>query len=862
MSAEAFSVPTAKPGRFGLSLILRLAFRDLRLGWSGFAIFIACIALGVAAIAGIGSLAGALEEGLSRQGQVILGGDISLRLVHRQANDEQRSFMAGIGAVSEVATLRAMSRRPNGKRSALVRLKAVDERYPLYGSVSLKAQGKALPVSILKQPGVLAVEPLLLQRLEMKVGDVLKLGGAELKIVGVLEREPDALAGRPAFGPRILMSLENLEATGLVQPGSLIRWHYRIALGDRSGASIKELKDLSKRVEKRFPDAGFTIHDSRNPSPSVRRVAGHLSQFLTLVGITTLMIGGIGVANAISAYLARKRPVIAAFKCLGASGSAIFRIYLTEVLVLAGAGTLIGLGLGALLPLGVAAMGAGALPVQLALEPQPFALVLASFYGLLTALMFVFWPLGQARDVSAGLLLRQMVSSETVRPGMVYLGFSVLCALALSVIAILSSHAKLLAALACAGLVVVFLLFLGLGVLIERIARAMPRPQRTVLSLARTSLSGPGGLARPIALSLGASLSLLCAVSLVTASLQTEFSSTIPSEAPSYFVLDVGKDQIGKLETIVRAHEPETQIGHAPMLRGRIVRLNGKNPADIKPAPGTEWVLHGDRGLSYSATLPEGSLLVKGAWWDENYDGPPLVSIEGEIAKGLGLAIGDSITVNVLGRNVKAKIFNTRKVDWDSLAINFVLVFSPNTLSQAPANLLVTLTLPEETRAKLEGPMIQELSDAMPDITALRVRDAINAFREIAEKVMAAIRAAGGVTLLAGAIVLAGALTTAHGRRIRETVIFKTLGATRRRILTAHLIEYGVLALITGIFSAMLGTLGAYLVVIFAMDSAFTFSVQAVLWPVALAMGLVLIFGTAATWRVLGAKTVSYLRGN
>ena len=862
MTTGARAGHTSPPGRYGAALILRLAFRDLRLGWSGFAIFIACIALGVAAIAGIGSLAGALEEGLSRQGQVILGGDISLRLVHRQASDEQRAFMAEAGTVSEVATLRAMARRLEGKRSALVRLKAVDQRYPLFGDVALNARGKPLPVSILSQPNVLAVEPLLLQRLEMEVGDVLKIGGAELKIVAELTREPDRLGGRPVFGPRVLMSLENLQATGLVQPGSLIRWHYRISLHDRKGASAERLKDLSARVEKRFPDAGFTIHDSRNPSPNVRRVAGHLTQFLTLVGITTLMIGGIGVANAISSYLARKRPVIAAFKCLGASGSLIFRIYLTEVLMLAGAGTVLGLGLGALLPLGVAAMGAGALPVRLALEPQPFALLLASIYGLLTALMFVFWPLGQARDVSAGLLMRQMVSSERSRPRMKYVALSALCALVLVAIAIASSQATLLAALACAALASVFVLFLGLGVLIERVARAMPRSSHTALSLARASLSGPGGLARPVALSLGASLSLLCAVSLVNASLQEEFATKLPSQAPSYFVLDVGKEQIGKLESIVRRHEPETIISRAPMLRGRIVRLNGKRPSEIKTAHGTEWVLHGDRGLSYSTTLPEGSELVKGDWWDEDYDGPPLVSFEGEIAEGLGLKIGDSITVNVLGRNVKAKISNFRKVDWDSLAINFVMVFSPNTLSNAPANFLVTLTLPEETRAKREGPMIQDISDTMPNVTALRVRDAINAIREIAEKVVAAIRAAGGVTLLAGAIVLAGALMTAHRRRIRETVIFKTLGAMRRRILAAHLIEYGVLAVVTGIFAAMLGTLGAYLVVVYAMDAAFTFSALAILWSVALAVGLVLIFGTVATWRVLGAGTVSYLRGN
>jgi len=859
MSSEAIPAQARSIRGFSLPLVLRLALRDLRVGWAGFAIFVACIALGVAAIAGVGSLAGALEQGLARQGQAILGGDISLRLVHRQANAEQRGYMSRLGTVSEIATLRAMARTTGTDQAAMIRLKAVDERYPLYGSTQMAANAQAVPVSQLKAPGTIAVEPLLLERLKLKVGDTLRIGASQMKIIAGIMKEPDQLAGRPTFGPRVLMSKENLEATGLIQPGSLIRWTYRIAVPNPD-APETSLAALKKGVEERFPDAGFTIRDRRNPSPSVQRVAKRLSQFLTLVGITTLMIGGIGVANAIAAYLARKRPVIAAFKCLGASSGMIFRIYLTEVLVLAGLGTLIGLGLGALMPLGVAAIGAGALPIELALEPQPLALILASIYGILTALMFVIWPWGQARDLPAAMLLRQTVSSEHSRPRNRYIALSVFCGLTLTGVAVASAQTKFLAALACAGLLAVFCLFLGLGWLIERIARKVSRPRNASLALARASLASPGGLARPVALSLGASLTLLSAVALVNASLQQEFATSIPSKAPSYFVLDVAKDQIGQLGSIVHRHEPETEIGSAPMLRGRIVRLGDKRPSEIKAAPGTEWVLNGDRGLSYSDVLPEGSKLVKGAWWAKNYSGEPLVSFEGEIAEGLGLKIGDSVTVNILGRNVTAKIHNFRKVDWDSLAINFVMVFSPNTLEKAPHNLLATLTLPEKSRVAKEGPMIQELSRTFPNITSMRVRDAVNAFREIAEKVMAAIQASGGVTLLGGAIVLAGALTTAHRRRIRDAVIFKTLGATRKRLVLAHLAEYGILALITGIFAAALGTLGAFLVVKFAMDAEFTFSPLAVLSAIGISTGLVMAFGAWATWRILGAGTAAHLR--
>ncbi|MGI9385518.1 MAG: ABC transporter permease, partial [Methyloligellaceae bacterium] len=375
------------------------------------------------------------------------------------------------------------------------------------------------------------------------------------------------------------------------------------------------------------------------------------------------------------------------------------------------------------------------------------------------------------------------------------------------------------------------------------------------------SLAGPGALARTVPLSLGASLRLLAAVSLVNASLIAEFESGLPENAPSYFVLDIGKNDVDRFSAIVRDRVPEARLEHAPMLRGRIVSLKGV-PADrIKASPDVSWVLNGDRGLTFAKTLPEASTLVEGKWWPENYEGPPLVSIEAEIAYGFGLQIGDMIAVNVLGRKLEAKIANLRTVDWDSLAINFVLVFSPNALEKAPYNRLATLTLPPEVSSDREGRLVQALAETFPSTTAIRVRDAIDAFRGIVAQVMLAVRAAGGLTLLVGAIVLGGALATSHRRRIRDAVIFKTLGATRRQIMAAHFTEYAVLAAVAGVAALGLGTLAAYLVVTLAMKSEFTFSLPAALQAVGLSALLVLAFGAAGTWRVLGVRPVPYLRG-
>ncbi len=847
------SVAPRRAGAVMLPLILRLALRDLRAGLSGFAVFVACIALGVAAIAGIGSLAGALKGGLALEGQIILGGDVAADLVHRQLSAQERAFLAPQGTLSEVATLRAMARSAGAKRDALVRIKAVDAAYPLFGAVA--ASGGA-PESY-KQTGTALAERLLLERLKIKVGDSVRIGTADIRIAGILVREPDQLSARPSFGPRLLMSLATLKSTGLIQPGSLIRWRYRVRLADASPA---QLTGFRIALETQFPDAGFAIRDRRDPNPRIRRVIDRFSQFMTLAGIATLMIGGIGVANAIAAYLARKRTTIAAFKCLGASGSTIFRIYLTEVMLLAGAGTAIGLAVGALFPAAAIVVAGEELPVQLQTGPQLLALLLASFYGLLTALVFVLWPLGRARDVPAALLMRQTVSGEAARPRLPYLAASALCALALAGTAVAGADSRVLALWAVGGLGVLFAFYLGVGYGIERVARALPRPRTPELALARASLSGPGGLARPVALSLGTALTLLAAVSLVNNSLTVDFQTHLPDDAPSYYLLDIPRAEIDPFTALVAELEPKARLERAPMLRGRIVRLNGKLPRDVKAAPNARWVLNGDRGLTYAAEVPEGSKLVQGEWWAKDYSGPPLVSFEADIAHGLGLKIGDTVSVNVLGRTVEATIHNLREVDWESLAINFVMVFPPSTLAAAPHNFLATIRLPDEAREAREARLTHAIGERYPAVTAVRVRDAIDAFRDIAERVMTAVRAAGGVTLLVGAIVLAGALSVAHPRRTRETVIFKTLGATRRRIVTAHLLEYALLALAAGLSAAGLGAFAAWAIVTQVMEMTFSFSWAAVIQPIALAAVLVLAFGAMGTWHILGVSPARQLR--
>jgi putative ABC transport system permease protein len=402
--------------------------------------------------------------------------------------------------------------------------------------------------------------------------------------------------------------------------------------------------------------------------------------------------------------------------------------------------------------------------------------------------------------------------------------------------------------------------FLGLGGLIAMCARRIKRPRWPELALAIGNLGAPGGLTRSVVVSLGTGLSLLVTVALVDRSIIMELSGRLLEASPDYFVLDLKRTEIDDFNALIARQAPLAKVQEAPMLRGRLVKLGDRAVDKVKAPPEAQWVLNGDRGLTYSQGVPEGSRVIAGRWWPADYSGEPLVSFEADLAKSLGLKVGDTVTVNVLGRNLTARIANLRALRWESLALNFVMVFSPNTLSGAPHNLLATLTLPKGATVATEASLAKEIGRAFPASAAIRVKDAIDAFQDIFARVMVAVRAAGGVTLLAGVIVLAGALATAQRRRIQQAVILKALGATSGRILLSHLIEYLLLALCTSFISLLIGSCAAWATLRFVMEIDFAFSLPTAAWATLLALFMVALLGGVGTLRILKAPPVPYLR--
>jgi putative ABC transport system permease protein len=843
--------------RLGLPLAFTIALRELRSGAGGLAVFVLCIALGVAAVAAIGSLAASFDQALARRGRLLIGGDLSFELIHRQANSDERASLKALGKVSESASFRAMARSEDGK-SALIEVKAVDDAYPLYGEVSITRPQQAGPDW--RFPGGVVVERGLLDRLDLDVGSTLKIGEAKVIIGGILGEQPDRLADRLSYGPKLLMSRETLSKTGLVQPGSLIRWTYRVRLPEPQANDKDALAAARTEIESRFPQAGFAIHDWMDPAPSLRRDADRFTQFISFVGLTALLLGGIGVGNAIQSYMAKKRDIIATFKCLGSPSRLVLMVYLIQALLLASLGIAIGLLIGALTPAALATLYADALPIALAVEPHPLPLLTAALAGLLTMVLFVLWPLGRAATVSPAVLMRSHLTEERERSAWPYAVGSAVSGLALFALAIAASEERTITASISAGIVFAFLLLIGFGLSLQRYAAKFRRAKPASLALALASIAGPDSLARSIVVSLGLGLGLLVAVALIHRSLLTEIASNIVVDAPAYYFLDVKASDLEAFKDKVKAIEPGAKLDDAPMLRGRIVALSGVPAEKVDAAPDARWVLAGDRGLTYTDTVPPASTIVEGEWWPKGYSGPPLVSFDAELAKGLGLKLGDPITVNILGRNVEATIASLRKIDWESLAINFVMVFSPNTLEGAPHRMLTTLEFPKGTAPEREAKVIQSLSEAYPLVTAIKVGDIVDAAKDLLTKVMTAITATAGVTLLIGAAVLAGAVAAGQERRKYLAVIYKTLGATRLRIIRAELLEFGLLGFATALLAVVMATLTAWALCKWAFEVKFEFSPFAAAQTVLLALVFVLTVGAVASWGVLSAKAAPYLR--
>lgn len=831
---------------------LRLARRELRSGLQGFWIFLICLILGVGSIAIIGTLSVSIERGLNEKGQPLLGGDMEFSVIHRKLSKPELSYVENLGTISTAATMRAIAIADTGKR-ALVEVKAVDQLYPLFGEISLNDGGALQPRLAAKDNiyGAFA-EPSILSRMQVKPGDVVKLGAARFKIHSLIAKEPDRIADGLVLGPRLMISQQGLVATGLVKPGSLVRWRYRVQLADPTA----DLGKITKDANTRFPSAGWRIRTRDRAAPGAERFLQRLTFFLSLTSLTALVVGGAGVANAVATFVDRRKKNIATFKCLGASSQIILTTYLIEVFAIAFLAIFIGLLIGALLPLFAAPFVRDLLPVPLAATIEFAPLARAGLFGFLVTVAFSLWPLARARATPAADLFRGSIGQKFTWPAPAYLIVSALAIAAIMVLALVSFPDHHITGGYILGITASFIVLVALAYAIMWTAQKFARPRRAVTRLAIANLYRPGAPTPSIVLALGLGLILFVTLALVDRNVSKELRSALPDRAPSFFFIDVPNTSLANFKQFIASQKGVRKTGSAPMLRGRVQKLNGIKLSKVSIAPDISWAFRGDRGLTYSDKVPEGSRLVAGKWWPENYHGQPLVSFVDTIAAGAGLKIGDTVTVNILGRNITAKIASFRSVDWSSLRINFVMVFSPGTLKGAPHTHMVTVNMDTAQ----EDNLLQAVSDKFPTVTAVRIKDALDAVNALLGQLLVAIRAASLITMITGILVLAGALASGLSTRTYDAVVLKTFGATRRQLVTAFVYEYALLGLVTAAFAILIGTIAAWAIIHFVMEMDWQFSPTTAIVTALVAMALTISAGFATTWRALTAKPARILR--
>jgi putative ABC transport system permease protein len=837
-----------------LSLAWRIARRELRGGLAGFRVFMLCLALGVAAITAVGWTSGAVVGGLEADARKLLGGDMEMRLVHRESGPEERAYLERNSArLAETVRLRAMASTGDNSKRTLVELKAVDDAYPLVGSMELSAalDRDAMFAARDGMPGAV-VDANLLSKLGIAEGGVIKIGKAAFRINAVIRTEPDRVASVINYGPRVMIANSDLAATGLVQPGSLIRYYYRVVF--KPGTDPVRWRD---DLNAAFPDAGWRVRAANEAAPGVRRFIERLTLFMGFVGYTVLLVGGVGIARAVSAYLESKSRTIATLKCLGAPAGLIVRVYLIQVSVLSMLAIVLGVAAGIMLPAITLSAVGDLLPVRPVIDWHAKALVVAAAFGLLTAVTAALWPLGRAREVPARDLFRAQAAPLSATPGRrFWLAIAIGLAL-LTGLVFLSATDKWFALWFVLGASATVALLRLAGALLIRLSRRL-HPRNAVARLVIANLHRPGAATAGVVLSLGLGLSVLVAVVQIEGNITRQIDERLPKAAPAYFFIDIQPDQVADFDRIVTEIPGTSDLRREPVVRGRIVEINGTPVNEAAIASESRWAVRGDRALTSAADMKPDTQIVAGAWWPSDYRGPPLISLDDGLAKGFGVGIGDSLTLNILGRRITAEIASLRDIDWQSLRFDFAVVLSPGVLEGAPHTHIAAVRATEAAEAPLE----KAVTDAFDNVSAIHVREALAAARDLMAGIGIAIRAVAGLTVVAGAIVLAGALAAGQQRRQFDAVIFKVLGATRKRIALTFVLEYGALGIVTALSAFAVGTIAAWAVSEFLMRMDWTWLPGEAAVTLVMALMATIVLGLAGSWRILGMKTAPFLRND
>ncbi len=778
-----------------MKIALRLALRDLRGGLSGLGLLWLCLAVAVAGLASVTSLASSIDSAIAANGRQLLGGDLMLSVAQREATAEEREAMAVLGRSSKSVTTRAML-VADGGRSMLVELSGVDSAWPLAGRLLL-APGGHRPNGM-----EIAVGRDVAERLGIRTGESIRVGGSAFRISAIIDKMPSASGF--ALAPPAIMNEAGLAATGLVQPGSITTTSYRLVLP--AGADPEA---AGKNFQQRFAEGGWRASDRGDAGGGTRRFVDRLGQMLLLVALSALAIGGLGMSSAAAAFAASRRPSIAILKLVGASRSTINAMLAAEIGLIAGLAILAGLAVGALAPALVAGIAAPFLPVAPDPDPQWLALGEAALFGVLISAAASWRMIANAGETRPARLLRGDVANGEPLRWRSFLVPAVLLGLA-AALAIGTASDPIFAASGVAAIALLCALFALLGAGIRRVARGARHLGGPITRLGIAALDRPGAPTGRLSVSLGLGLTLLVTLAATASSILAEIDSTIPRRAPALFLVDIPRAERARFEALAKSELPGASLRLVPSLRGPVTEVNGTRVADMKAIPEGAWILRGDRGLTFARTLPEANRIVAGKWWPTDYRGPPLVSIDVDAATALGLKVGDTLTVAVLGRPVEARIASLREIDWRSMGFNFAIIFSPGSIDSAPYTLMATVA-PGEGRST--AAFERKLTEELPMVSAIRVSDIVAQVRSLLQSIDGAVRVATAFAIAMGMIVLAGSVVATRRQRARDIVLLRLVGATRWQVGRSQLIEFAILSAAVALAAFAAGAIAARLVV-------------------------------------------------
>jgi putative ABC transport system permease protein len=827
-----------------------MAWRESRAAWRSFAGLVACVALGVGAIVGVAGFAESLGLTLTREGRALMGGDLEVRSVRPLEGDATGAVarLQARGAVlARVRELAAMARAPAVGRTLLVEVKAVDDAYPLYGRLETEPPRASHELAADEA----LVHPALLARLGLPPDGVLAIGDATFRIAGTIRREPDRPAGLVTLGPRVLVSAAGLDRTGLVRFGSRVRYRTLVRLGPSL-----DLATERTMLAGAIADPAVRVATFDEAQPGLRRLFGQVTTYLGLVGLTSLLVGGIGVAASVHTFVTTRLGTIAVLRVLGATAGTLFRTYLTQTLALSaaasGLGVLIGIGLTRLLTPLLAAV----LPIEVEAHVTVGAAARGVLMGGLATFLCALWPLLRVRAVPALAILRLPIAGPGPRRG----GVPAAVGIAGALIALVLWQAGSLRIggifAGAAGAALALLAFVAFA--LRRQARRLPRLRSLAWRYGLANLDRPGSHALGVVVALGVGVMLLTAVAVLEGGLTRHLDLEHRPEAPTFFFVDVQPDQADAFRQVVASADGGAAPELVPVVRARLAAINGRPivRAEWEGRP-DDWRVTREYVLTFAAEPPAGTVVTRGRWWTPaEAAAGPRVSVEDEAARALGVDVGGSLAFDVQGVRVVAEVASLRRVDWQRLSANFFVIFSPGVLDDAPRTYLATARVSRDRETAVQD----EVGRAFPNVTAIPMRDVLERVQGLLGQIAVAVRAVGLFVVGAGLVVMTGALASSRYRRLAESVLLRTLGAPRALVLRAVAVEYGCLGLAAGLAGALLGEALGVLILRFVLE----IPAGVAPWPLAAATlgatGLAVAVGFLGTFRLLNRKPLPVLR--